>query len=115
MAAIVAEGRLLPDETVLGVIASRLRAGAAAGEKGYVLDGFPRTAAQAEALVGLGSTAGDAAGDAGGGTPAVGLAVNLSLREEVLVEKCLGRRACSKCGKGYNVADIYLPAQVRTF
>jgi adenylate kinase len=28
----------------------------------------------------------------------------------VLVEKCLGRRICSKCGKNYNIADIYLPA-----
>ena len=29
---------------------------------------------------------------------------------QVLVEKCLGRRLCRKCGKNYNVADIYLPA-----
>lgn len=40
----------------------------------------------------------------------VRLALNLGLREEVLVEKCLGRRICKKCGKNYNVADIYLPA-----
>lgn len=33
-------------------------------------------------------------------------ALNLSLREDVLVEKCTGRRVCSECGKGYNVADI---------
>lgn len=37
------------------------------------------------------------------------LAVNLSLREEVLIEKCMGRRICRKCGKGWNLADIYLP------
>jgi hypothetical protein len=42
----------------------------------------------------------------------VHLAVNLGLREEVLVEKCMGRRLCSKCGKNWNVADIYLPAEV---
>lgn len=29
---------------------------------------------------------------------------------QVLVEKCLGRRICGKCGKNYNIADIYLPA-----
>ena len=38
------------------------------------------------------------------------LALNLTLREQVLVDKCLGRRVCGKCGKGYNVADIMLPA-----
>ena len=31
-------------------------------------------------------------------------------RPQVLVEKCLGRRLCKKCGKNYNIADIYLPA-----
>eukprot|EP00878_Enallax_costatus_P031207 GHUV01034103.1.p1 GENE.GHUV01034103.1~~GHUV01034103.1.p1 ORF type:complete len:132 (+),score=4.69 GHUV01034103.1:424-819(+) len=38
------------------------------------------------------------------------LALNLSLRQEVLVEKCCGRRICQHCGKNYNIADIYLPA-----
>jgi adenylate kinase family enzyme len=38
------------------------------------------------------------------------LALNLSLRHEVLVEKCCGRRICSHCGKNFNIADIYLPA-----
>lgn len=33
-----------------------------------------------------------------------------NLLTQVLVEKCLGRRLCRKCGKNYNVADIYLPA-----
>lgn len=42
------------------------------------------------------------------------LALNLTLREQVLVDKCLGRRVCSKCGKGYNVADIMLPACEQT-
>jgi hypothetical protein len=38
------------------------------------------------------------------------LALNLSLRHEVLVEKCCGRRICAHCRKNYNIADIYLPA-----
>jgi hypothetical protein len=42
----------------------------------------------------------------------VHLALNMGLREEVLVEKCMGRRLCSKCGKNWNVADIYLKAEV---
>jgi adenylate kinase len=40
----------------------------------------------------------------------IDLALNLSLREEVLVEKCMGRRLCRKCGGNYNIANIYLPA-----
>jgi adenylate kinase len=97
MQATVNAGGLLSDDVVLDVLRGRLAAGRAAGEAGFVLDGFPRTARQAEALM---------------ATEPVALAVNLALREEVLVEKCMGRRLCSKCGKNWNVADIYLPAQV---
>ncbi|GBF89362.1 adenylate kinase [Raphidocelis subcapitata] len=96
MQAIVNEGRLLPDEVVLRTLRARLAAGREAGERGFVLDGFPRTRAQAEALL---------------ASEPVHLALNMGLREEVLVEKCMGRRLCSKCGKNWNVADIYLPAQ----
>lgn len=97
MQAIVNEGRLLPDAVVLSALRARLESGAAAGERGFVLDGVPRTAAQAADLEQFAPVA---------------LAVNLALREEVLVEKCLGRRLCAKCGKNWNVADIYLPAEV---
>ncbi len=40
----------------------------------------------------------------------VQLALNMQLREDVLMAKCLGRRVCTKCGKGYNVANIHVPA-----
>lgn len=73
----------------------RIERGKSANEKGFVLDGFPRSVQQARDL----SDAHD-----------IQLAVNLHLREEVLVEKCMGRRICRKCGKGWNVADIYLEA-----
>jgi adenylate kinase len=101
----VAAGRLLPDALVLALVRARL---AALGPRGgYLLDGFPRTRAQAEAL--FSEVAG--AGRDGAGTPALpSLAVNLSLREEVLVDKCVGRRVCGRCGKGFNVADIRLAA-----
>lgn len=36
----------------------------------------------------------------------IDLVVNLKLREEVLIAKCLGRRICSQCGKNFNVASI---------
>jgi adenylate kinase len=65
------------------------------GEKGFVLDGFPRTVKQAQDLL---------------QSQDIQLAVNLQLREEVLIEKCMGRRICKKCGKGWNVADIHQPA-----
>jgi adenylate kinase len=96
----VAAGRLLPDALVLALVRDRLEALAPGG---YLLDGFPRTRAQAEALFG-----GDKDGNNNSHLPT--LAVNLSLREEVLVDKCVGRRVCGRCGKGFNVADIHLEA-----
>lgn len=74
----------------------RIETGSNTGEKGFVLDGFPRTVVQAEELMKQYD---------------IQLAVNLKLREEILVEKCMGRRICRKCGKGWNVADIFLPAK----
>jgi adenylate kinase family enzyme len=47
MAEITAKGQLLPDELVLRLLQRRLQDGAAAGERGVLLDGFPRTRAQA--------------------------------------------------------------------
>lgn len=95
MKEIVNAGNLLPDALILRVIREHFMKSHAEGTDRFLLDGFPRTAQQAAAL--------DAIAD-------VKLAVNLGLREEVLVEKCLGRRICKKCGKNYNIADIYLPA-----
>lgn len=94
MKSIVNSGNLLPDSIILAVLQERLAEGRAAGERGVLLDGFPRTRAQAEALV---------------QTADVRMAVNLSVREEILISKCLGRRFCEECGKNFNVADIYIP------
>lgn len=93
---IVKSGQLLSDSLILRLIRMRIREDASAGVSRFLLDGFPRTVPQAEAL--------DMVAD-------VKLAVNLDLREEVLVEKCLGRRICSKCGDNYNIADIKFPAR----
>lgn len=95
MAKIVNSGHLLPDALILRVIWERFMQDAADGVNRFLLDGFPRSVPQAEALEQMAD---------------VQLALNLDLREEVLVEKCLGRRLCSKCGKNYNVADINLEA-----
>ena len=96
MEAIVNSGRLLPDALILRVLREHFMRAHSEGTDKFLLDGFPRTVPQAQALEEVAS---------------VQLALNLGLREEVLVEKCLGRRICKKCGKNYNVADIYLAAR----
>ena len=78
----------------LQLLFRRIETGKRKGEKGFVLDGFPRTVVQSQELM---------------DSHDIQLAVNLSLRQEVLIEKCMGRRICRKCGKGWNLADIYLP------
>jgi adenylate kinase len=96
MQEIVKTGKLLSDKLILQVIRDRIQKSAVQGLHRFLLDGFPRTVPQAQAL--------DLIAD-------VQLALNLDLREEVLVDKCLGRRICSKCGENYNVANIHYPAK----
>lgn len=95
MQEIVNSGQLLSDDLILKVLKERMFDDAAKGVTKFLLDGFPRTREQAMALDEITN---------------VGLAVNLDLQEEVLVDKCLGRRMCSKCGGNFNVADINVPA-----
>lgn len=91
LAEIVNQGKLVSDEIIVDLLSRRLEAGEAKGESGFILDGFPRTVRQAEILEGVID---------------IELVVNLKLREEALVAKCLGRRICSECGGNYNVACI---------
>jgi adenylate kinase len=84
-------GALVPDEVVIGVVRDRLAEPDAAG--GFLLDGFPRTVPQAEAL--------DAMLDgAGRGITHV---VLIEVPAEELVQRIAGRRSCAVCGKIYNV------------
>lgn len=82
---------MVSDEIIINLLSKRLEAGEAKGELGFILDGFPRTIRQAEILEGVTD---------------IDLVVNLKLREDVLLAKCLGRRICSECGGNYNVACI---------
>ncbi|CAM8954808.1 hypothetical protein QQ045_017301 [Rhodiola kirilowii] len=91
LADIVNQGKLVSDELIIKLLSKRLESGEAKGESGFILDGFPRTINQAEIL--------DEVTD-------IDLVVNLKLREDVIVAKCLGRRICSECGKNFNVAHI---------
>ncbi|PUZ43012.1 hypothetical protein GQ55_9G627800 [Panicum hallii var. hallii] len=91
LAEIVNQGKLVSDEIIINLLSKRLKKGEDQGESGFILDGFPRTVKQAEILDGVTD---------------IDMVVNLKLREDVLVEKCLGRRICSQCGKNFNVACI---------
>ncbi|CAK9155107.1 unnamed protein product [Ilex paraguariensis] len=91
LAEIVNHGKLVSDEIIIKLLSKRLEAGETKGESGFILDGFPRTIRQAEILEGVTD---------------IDLVVNLKLREEALLAKCLGRRICSECGGNYNVACI---------
>ena len=84
-------GKLVPDDVVIGLIRERLAAPDTA--KGFILDGFPRTVAQAGAL-------GTLLKDLGRSLDAV---VNLEVPEAELVQRLTGRRTCANCGTGYHI------------
>ena len=96
--AIMAAGDLVPDEVVIGAVADRLAEPDAAA--GFVLDGFPRTLAQARAL--------DAALERAG--TAIDRVVALEVEEDALVARIAGRFACAACGAGYH--DSFKPPAV---
>lgn len=81
-------GRLLPDDIMVGLVGERL--GASDATAGWLLDGFPRTPGQADALT---EVTGDAPFD---------LAVDLDVPEEVVVERLSSRRVCVDCGAIYS-------------
>jgi adenylate kinase len=85
------KGALVPDEVVIGIIRDRILESDC--HDGYILDGFPRTIAQAEALEGMLS-------EMGSGIDHV---VNISVDDEEIVKRLTGRRTCSACGAGYHV------------
>lgn len=89
-------GRLVPDDLIIDLIGRRLEELASSGT-GIVLDGFPRTLRQAEALSGLLETS---------GRPLDAVAL-LVLTEEEILRRLTGRRVCRECGASYHL--IYQP------
>ena len=86
-------GKLVPDDVVIGIIRERLSDPDAAA--GFILDGFPRTVAQAEALDGMLQE-----------RPNQGIdhVVNFELPNDVITDRLSGRRSCSDCQAVYHIA-----------
>lgn len=82
------KGQLLPDDVVIKLLLERLKSDDC--KNGYILDGFPRTIAQAEALI--------------ANNIAIDKVVDLELADEVIVERLSGRRECSECGRTYHIS-----------
>ncbi len=80
-------GALVPDEVVIGIIKERLADDDCAN--GYILDGFPRTIPQAEALDTMGFD--------------IDLALSIEVKDEEIVKRMSGRRVCEKCGASYHI------------
>ena len=84
-------GELVPDDVIVGMVKDHL--GGLGGDQSVVLDGFPRTLPQAEALSDV--------------LPEVGRVVDrvvvLEAADEVLVKRLSGRRSCPECGAVFNV------------
>ncbi len=83
-------GKLVPDEVIIGLIKEKLASESC--KNGYILDGFPRTIPQAEALDAMGAQ--------------VDAVLSLEVADEKIIERMSGRRVC-KCGASYHV--VYLP------
>jgi len=92
------KGQLVPDEIILGMVKERLSQPDC--QKGFILDGFPRTVAQAEALDKLLSEMGKK----------LDFALALIVPDDLLVERLTGRRTCKSCGMMYHIK--YKPPKV---
>ena len=87
-------GNLVPDDVVIGIIKERLAEDDC--QNGYILDGFPRTIPQAEALDELGF--------------GIDAALSIEVADEEIVKRMSGRRVCEKCGASYHT-EYKKPAQ----
>ena len=83
------QGKFVPDEIVTEIIRERVSSPDCAN--GFILDGFPRNLAQAEALLNMGIR--------------MNKALLINVPDEVLVERVQGRVVCSKCGASYHVTN----------
>lgn len=85
------KGALVPDEVTIGIVRERLSQPDC--DQGFLLDGFPRTTGQAEALDGILADLGKK----------VEYAINIEVEKEELVKRLTGRRICKVCGSSYHL------------
>lgn len=83
------KGQLVPDEIVVEIVRNRLSEPDCKG--GYLLDGFPRTAMQAEELA---------------KTAAIDAVINIDINLNLLMKRLTGRRVCSECGESFHVDTL---------
>ena len=87
--AYVESGKLVPDDVIIGIIEERLAQPDCAN--GYILDGVPRTIAQAEAIETMGIR--------------IDKVLELQVEDNVIVDRMSGRRVCEKCGASYHIVN----------
>ena len=83
-------GQLVPDEVVIGIVRDRLQEDDC--KNGYILDGFPRTIPQAEALDEMGAN--------------IDVVIDIEVKDEVIVNRLSGRRVCENCGRPYHIVSL---------
>lgn len=86
---LIEKGQLVPDSVVIDIIKERLAEDDC--KNGFILDGFPRTIPQAEALDALGVE--------------IDKVIDIELSDEAIVKRLSGRRECSKCGATYHITN----------
>ncbi|MBS4179652.1 adenylate kinase [Lederbergia citrea] len=85
------KGELVPDEVTIGIVRERLSKDDCA--RGFLLDGFPRTVAQAEALENILADMGKK----------IDYVVNIEVDQSILMDRLTGRRICKSCGATYHL------------
>lgn len=85
------QGALVPDEVTIGIVRERLSKDDC--KKGFLLDGFPRTVAQAEALENILTDL----------DRQINFVINIDVDKEILMERLTGRRICKSCGSTYHL------------
>ncbi|OXS73868.1 adenylate kinase [Domibacillus enclensis] len=95
------KGELVPDEVTIGIVEERLAKADCA--EGFLLDGFPRTVAQAEALEDITSSL----------NRKIDYVINVEVNQDILMGRLTGRRICKSCGATYHL-EFNPPASADT-
>ena len=99
--ALLGSGALVPDDLVCDMVAVRLRQPDC--ERGYILDGFPRTVVQAEWLDGYLKSRQSGDGTALPSSAMTPVVIRLVVEYNRLLQRIIGRRSCPTCGRIYNI------------